>query len=177
MDAGLAGLLGGVIGAAVGGLFTTTAAYLTGRKAEQQTRLQLEAQRERQREQLQSEHVRERREPRAQAYTSFLTFVDDAMKILQVVPVDPNDQVIRRAFDQIDVKMPELRALETRVRLEGPDAVIPIVDKITGGIIMAWTSLDAIPPDIGEVAHQVEGELPEAIDHFLHQARRALEGR
>ncbi|MET9443110.1 hypothetical protein [Streptomyces sp. NPDC006610] len=44
MDAGLAGLLGGVIGAAVGAIGATASAYITGRKAEQQARIQVQAQ-------------------------------------------------------------------------------------------------------------------------------------
>jgi hypothetical protein len=72
MDAGLAGLLGGVIGAAVGAMGTTAGAWITGRKAEAQARVQAEAQIAVARMQHKVDHVQQQRDARLAAYTDLL---------------------------------------------------------------------------------------------------------
>jgi hypothetical protein len=166
MDAGLAGLLGGVIGAAVGGLFTTAGAYVTGHKAERQARLQVEAQHQQQREQHRAEYLRDRREPRAQAYTNFLTGIDELRTILQSAFAEGRDnpEHVRNSYQQAKVQIRELRALEARVRIEGPDLMIVPVHKITTAIALVISAFSALLEKV-----------PAAEGHFVRMARHALQ--
>ncbi|MFG2524582.1 hypothetical protein [Streptomyces sp. NPDC048527] len=72
MDAGLTGLLGGVIGAAVGAMGTTAGAWIAGRKAETQARVQAETQIALARMQHKVDHVQQQRDARRAAYTELL---------------------------------------------------------------------------------------------------------
>ncbi|MEU2872985.1 hypothetical protein ABZ769_27940 [Streptomyces olivoreticuli] len=176
MDAGLAGMLGGVIGAAVGGFFTTAAAYVTGHKAERQARLQVEAQHEQQRQQHRVEHLRERREPRAQAYTNLLTGIEELKIILQGAFADGrNDpEHVRDTHHLAKAKLRDIRPLEARVRIEGPELMMIPVHKLMTAVDLVMFALEEHPEDIAAFAGLRE-KIPAAEGHFISMAGHALE--
>ncbi|MEU9122829.1 hypothetical protein AB0C96_23695 [Streptomyces sp. NPDC048506] len=136
MDAGLTGLLGGVIGAAVGALGTTAGAWITGRKAEAQARIQADALREQTRQhvnaqleqarlQVKASHYLDRREPRAQTYAAFVNLVIDLEKALLDASSsvrDDRDEAAER-LDEATSRHLELAAFKPRVQIEGPRSV------------------------------------------------------
>lgn len=176
MDAGLAGMLGGVIGAAVGGLFTTAAAYVTGHKAERQARIQVEAQQEQQGEQHRVEHLRDRREPRAQAYTNFLAGIDELKVILQSAFADGRDnpEHVRDSHCLAKAKLRDMRTLEARVRIEGPELMIIPVHKVMTAVDFVMFALEEHPEDIAAFAGLRE-KIPVTEGHFIKMAGHALE--
>lgn len=176
MDGALAGLLGGVIGAAVGGLSTTAAAYVTGRKAEAQTRLQIETQLTQHREQHRTEYLRERREPRAQAYTNFLASVDEITDILESAFTDGQDdpQHVRDRHQEAEQKLQDLQHVISRVHLEGPDLILIPAHKVVTAIKLVLSALEERPEDVAPFSGLRE-KIPAAVSHFVWLAREALE--
>jgi hypothetical protein len=100
MDAGLAGLLGGVFGAAVGAVGATASAWITGRKAEQQAKIQSEAQLGQARLQIDAERTRALRESRKIAHLAFAeawhlvygTLSEASIKLGSIEASDPPEE-------------------------------------------------------------------------------------
>ncbi|MFH8470390.1 hypothetical protein [Streptomyces sp. NPDC017991] len=127
MDAGLAGLLGGVIGAAVGALGAAGAACITARKAEQQARVQAQTHLVQAQLQLRLEHLNQRREPRAQSYTAVLSLATEMLQLLEraLGCQEMNDEIGFHALAQeMEEKLKGFQPLYTRVLVEGPDSMI-----------------------------------------------------
>jgi hypothetical protein len=141
MDAGLAGLLGGVIGATVGGIFSAISAHLTGRKAEQQARIQANSQLEQARiqaqvqlaqaqaqaaqasQQIRSEHLLQRREARARVFLGYAEKFQEATAQLrdlrQGIRSNAGEGEIASLDEQLRNSIGQLGPLAARVGLEG----------------------------------------------------------
>ncbi|MEV7153397.1 hypothetical protein AB0N77_02055 [Streptomyces misionensis] len=141
MDAGLAGLLGGVIGATVGGIFSTVSAHLTGRKAEQQARIQANSQLEQARmqaqvqlaqaqaqaaqagQQIRSEHLLQRREARTRVFLEYAEKFQEATAQLRDLRQGIRSNAIEDEINSLDEQLrnsiAQLGFLIARVGLEG----------------------------------------------------------
>jgi hypothetical protein len=123
MDAGLAA----VLGAAVGAIGSGTAAFMTGWWASRQTRWQLEGQQSLAREQVRFEHLKERREPRSQAYSDFITHIEKmsvgSHAALHALLAD-DESVVREFEDSLTEWRNQLNKLLSRVCLEGPQEIV-----------------------------------------------------
>lgn len=134
MDAGLAGLLGGIIGAAVGALGATASAWITGRKAEQQAKIQSEAQLGQARLQIDAERTRALRESRKSAYLAFAeswhlvygTLSEAGIKLGGIEASDPPEereerrQGARHLWNEARALNRSLDRLQHVVHVEGP---------------------------------------------------------
>lgn len=191
MDAGLAGLLGGVIGAAVGALGTTAGAWITGRKAEtqariqadalrEQTRQQVEAQLEQVRLQVKSSHYLDRRESRAQAYAAFVNILTDLEKALRNA-----SRYVREDHDEAPENLEEatrrhleLAALKPRAQIEGPWPVGIAARRTVAASSQVVEYLqhslyDSPEWDDSHLSNLMH-DLYEARDEFIAQASQAL---
>lgn len=141
MDAGLAGLLGGVIGATVGGVFSTVSAHLTGRKAEQQARIQADSQFEQARiqahvqltqaqvqaaqvnQQIRSDHLLQRREARTRVFLEYAEKFQEATARLRDLRQGIRSNTSETEISSLDGKLRDsigqLGPLIARVGLEG----------------------------------------------------------
>lgn len=141
MDAGLAGLLGGVIGATVGGIFSTVSAHLTGRKAEQQARIQADAQLEQAKiqaqvqlaqaqaqaaqanQQIRSEHLLQRREARTRVFLEYAEKFQEATARLRDLRQGIRSNAMEGEIQSLDERLRDsigqLSPLIVRVGLEG----------------------------------------------------------
>ncbi|MCX4433945.1 MULTISPECIES: hypothetical protein [Streptomyces] len=176
MDAGLAGLLGGVLGAAVGSLGATASAYISGRKAEQQARVQAEAQLTQVRLQLHSEQLQQRREPRVQAYaallalaTDMLRMANDSMAAIEIGDFATPEALAGSALSRIE----DLEPLLTRVLLEGPESMVAPASQLRDALHFAWP-VEEFPTDMGQLG-EFRDQAEEAIKVFLSSARSALD--
>ncbi|WP_189135212.1 hypothetical protein [Wenjunlia tyrosinilytica] len=123
MDAGTAAVLGAMVGA-VG---TTAAAFATSWWGARSTERQLAAQERSARRQLGFDHHRERREPRRQAYADFIAqgrAVERALGRYQDAHVGEMD-VFHQEVEKLD-------HLGTHVQLEGPESIIEPMLEVTG---------------------------------------------
>ncbi|MFJ8081825.1 hypothetical protein ACIQ6Y_14555 [Streptomyces sp. NPDC096205] len=137
MDAGLAGLLGGIIGAAVGAVGAVGSAAVTGRKAENQARIQSQMQLQQLRMQIRADTVRQQHDPRREAYANFLT---QARRIgeskaniymsLHNAYIDretrPTEEIVSRIHEPLDEltgKLNVLTELWSMVNVVGPDSL------------------------------------------------------
>lgn len=178
MDAGLAGLLGGVIGAAVGALGAAGSAYITARKAEQQARIQAQTQLAQAQLQLRLEHLNQRREPRAQAYTAVLALATEILQLLEraLGCQEMNDEPGFHALaHEIEEKLKNFQPLYTRVRVEGPDSMIEptyIMENALHEILHPIEDPlgDFHDGDVSEFRNQAQ----HAVEVFTDAARKAL---
>jgi hypothetical protein len=95
MDAGLAGLLGGVIGAAVGSLGAIASAVITGSRSERLARLQIQAQTEQAKMQIRASHIQTQVGQQAAAHTQLLDRIQLALS-----RIDMNPHVRRSALER-----------------------------------------------------------------------------
>ncbi|MCY0925078.1 hypothetical protein OTB20_02435 [Streptomyces sp. H27-H1] len=158
MDAGLAGLLGGVIGAAVGALGATASAWITGRKAEQQAKIQSESQMGQARLQIDAERTRALRESRKSAYVAFAegwnlvhgTLTEAGIKLGGITASDPPEereerrQAARRLWNEARALHRPLDRLLSVVYVEGPSPMRDAAMAATGALaphfsaVMVW---------------------------------------
>jgi hypothetical protein len=162
MDAGLAGLLGGVVGAAVGALGATASAWITGKKAESQAHIQSSVQMRQARLQIEADRVRALRESRKAAYVDFAegwnlvyeALGEAAVKLGGIAPHDPPDereerrQAARRLWNEARALRRRLERLTNVVHVEGPsrlrDAAQQALDALTPYFAAVMTWLHAI---------------------------------
>ncbi|WP_159403855.1 hypothetical protein [Streptomyces sp. NRRL S-646] len=149
MDAGLAGLLGGVIGAAVGAVGATASAWITGRKAEQQAKIQSEAQLGQARLQIDAERTRALRESRKSAYLAFAegwhlvfgTLSEASIKLGGIEASDPPEereerrQTARRLWNEARALNRSLDRLQHVVYVEGPHQMGGAAQAATGALV------------------------------------------
>lgn len=178
MDAGLAGLLGGVIGAAVGAIGATASAYITGRKAEQQTRIQTQAQLAQAHWQLRLEYLNQRHEPRAQAYTAVLTLAAEVQQLLEraLGCIEANDSAQYPAVvQQIEEKLRAFAPLYARVRVEGPESMLSPTRVIEAYLHeFLWPIETFFKFDDGEGLQDYRNSVTTAVDEFEDAARKIL---
>ncbi|MER7692627.1 hypothetical protein [Streptomyces sp. NPDC097610] len=178
MDAGLAGLLGGVIGAAVGALGAAGSAYITGRKAEQQARITAQTQLTQAQWQLRLEYLNQRHDPRAQAYTAVLTHASWVMQLLEraLGCIEANDRTqFAAVVQQIEEKLKDFAPLYTRVRVEGPDSMLyptQVMEAVLTVFLWPMESFFDFEDweDLGEYRNKASG----AVDQFAIAARKTL---
>ncbi|MGW6897581.1 hypothetical protein [Streptomyces sp. NBC_01727] len=149
MDAGLAGLLGGVIGAAVGAVGATASAWITGRKAEQQARIQSETQLGQARLQLDAERTRALLGSRKSAYLAFAeschlvqgTLSEASIKLGGIAASDPPEereerrQAARRLWNEARTLHRQLDRLQHIVFMEGPSEMGTAAQAATGALV------------------------------------------
>jgi hypothetical protein len=177
MDAGLAGLLGGVIGAAVGALGAAGSAFITARKAEQQVRVQAQTQLAQAQLQLRLEHLNQRREPRAQAYTAVLSLATEVLQLLEraLGCQEMNDEAGFHALAQeIEEKLKGFQTLYTRVRVEGPDSMIQPTRVMENALHEILHPIEDPLGDFHEDISEFRNEAQEAVWVFTDAARKAL---
>ncbi|MFJ2742331.1 hypothetical protein ACIO3O_22020 [Streptomyces sp. NPDC087440] len=129
MDAGMAA----VLGAGVGALGTALAAGMSGFWARSQLTMQLAAQERHQERQVRADHVSQLREPRRQAYASFLAETSADLEILQRVDAALSEDPPKReeAFEHLQsLHTPGLSTVYERVLLEGPEDVALAAAKV-----------------------------------------------
>jgi len=95
MDAGLAGLLGGVIGAAVGSIGAIASAVITGSRSERLARLQIQAQTEQAKMQIRASHIQTQVGQQAAAHTQLLDRIQLALS-----RIDMNPNIRRSALER-----------------------------------------------------------------------------
>ncbi|MEU6965040.1 hypothetical protein [Streptomyces chrestomyceticus] len=178
MDAGLAGLLGGVIGAAVGALGAAGSAYITGRKSEQQARLHVQAQQAQAQWQLRLEHLNQRREPRAQAYAAVLALANEVLQLAERAldrQEAQDENGFRALAQQIREKEERIEPLYTRVLLEGPEAMVEPTRTMEIAIHHIPGELGAFP-DFDDYFGVCEyrNHVTAAVRQFVEAARIAL---
>ncbi|MGY5031277.1 hypothetical protein ACWC9U_10155 [Streptomyces sp. 900116325] len=176
MDAGLAGLLGGVIGAAVGAVGATASAWITGRKAEQQAKIQSETQLGQARIQIDAERIRALRESRKSAYLAFAegwsqvhgTLGEAAIKLGGIAASDPPEereerrQTARRLWNEARALHHHLNRLLHVVYVEGPSQMADAAQAASGamvpvfGTVIDW--LHAVDNEIETPQHRAEQE-------------------
>ncbi|WP_314178087.1 hypothetical protein [Streptomyces winkii] len=115
MDAGVAAILGAVVGA----LGTGGAAFVTGLWTAKTTQRQLAAQDAQLHRQLSIEHVRERREPRSKAYADFLA----QARVLEVA-LGRYREMHTLDMEEFHQELHHLDYLGVQVWLEGPPSVL-----------------------------------------------------
>ncbi|WP_354392699.1 hypothetical protein OH781_05795 [Streptomyces sp. NBC_01550] len=149
MDAGLAGLLGGIIGAAVGALGATASAWITGRKAEQQAKIQSEAQLGQARLQIDAERTRALRESRKSAYLAFAeswhlvygTLSEAGIKLGGIEASDPPEEreerrrAARHLWNEARALNRALDRLQHVVYVEGPHQMGGAAQAATGALV------------------------------------------
>ncbi|WP_371798624.1 hypothetical protein OG963_06340 [Streptomyces sp. NBC_01707] len=149
MDAGLAGLLGGIIGAAVGALGATASAWITGRKAEQQAQIQSEAQLGQARLQIDAERTRALRESRKSAYLAFAeswhlvygTLSEAGIKLGGIEASDPPEEreerrrAARHLWNEARALNRSLDRLQHVVYVEGPHQMGGAAQAATGALV------------------------------------------
>jgi len=177
MDAGLAGLLGGVIGAAVGALGAAGSAFITARKGEQQARVQAQTQLAQAQLQLRLEHLNQRREPRAQAYTAVLSLATEMLQLLEraLGCQEMNDEAGFHALAQeIEEKLKGFQPLYTRVRVEGPDSMIEPTYRMENALHEILHPIEDPLGHFDEDISEFRNEAQEAVWVFTDAARNAL---
>ncbi|MFJ8608080.1 hypothetical protein ACIRH0_12890 [Streptomyces sp. NPDC093675] len=149
MDAGLAGLLGGVFGAAVGAVGATASAWITGRKAEQQAEIQSETLLRQARLQIDAERTRALRESRKSAYLAFTegchlvhgTLSEAGIKLGGIAASDPPEereerrQAARRLWNEARALHRRLDRLQHIVFMEGPSEMGTAAQAATGALM------------------------------------------
>ncbi|MFD8371113.1 hypothetical protein ACFV2Z_10125 [Streptomyces sp. NPDC059688] len=149
MDAGLAGLLGGVIGAAVGAVGATASAWITGTKAEQQAAIQSETQLRQARLQIAAERTRALRESRKSAYLGFAegchlvhsALSDAGIKLGGIAASDPPEereerrQAARRLWNEARTLNRRLDRLQHIVFVEGPSEMGAAAQAATAALV------------------------------------------
>ncbi|MFF3060104.1 hypothetical protein [Streptomyces sp. NPDC057909] len=193
MDAGLAGLLGGVIGAAVGALGATASAWITGRKAEQQAKILAEAQVGHVRLQIDADRTRALRESRKAAYVAFAegwrlvheTLREADIKLGGIEASDPPEereerrQAARRLWNEARALEHRLGRLMSTVYVEGPSQMQDASQEASGalvpyfGAVLDW--LHAIDngtetPQHSEEAGRAGGDAHSKLLDFLYAA-------
>ncbi|MET7437995.1 hypothetical protein ACWERY_11175 [Streptomyces sp. NPDC004082] len=196
MDAGLAGLLGGVIGAAVGAIGATTSAWITGRKAEQQAKIQSETQLGHTRLQINAERTRALGESRKNAYLAFAegwsqvhgTLGEAAIKLGGIAATDPPEereerrQTARHLWNEARALHRHLNRLLHVVYVEGPSQMADAAQAASGamvpvfGTVMDW--LHAVDNETETPQHRAEQEASHSeayvrILQFLYSASDA----
>ncbi|MGW4873734.1 hypothetical protein [Streptomyces chartreusis] len=149
MDAGLTGLLGGVIGAAVGAVGATASAWITGRKAEQQAKIQSDTQLGQARLQIDAERARALDDSRKSAYLAFAegwsqvhrALGDAAIKLGGIAASDPPEereerrQAARRLWNEARVLNGQLSRLMHVIFVEGPFRMADAAQGATGALV------------------------------------------
>ncbi|MFD7495900.1 hypothetical protein ACFV8T_26445 [Streptomyces sp. NPDC059832] len=176
MDAGLAGLLGGVIGAAVGAFGATASAWITGRKAAQQAEIQSETQLRHAHLQMDAERTRALRESRKSAYLAFAeschlvhgALSDAGIKLGGIEASDPPEereerrQAARRLWNEARTLHRRLDRLQHIVFIEGPSEMGTAAQAATGalvpyfGTVIDW--LHAVDNDTETSQHGAEND-------------------
>ncbi|GAA5017271.1 hypothetical protein [Streptomyces siamensis] len=194
MDAGLAGLLGGVIGAAVGAVGATASAWITGRKAEQQAKIQSETQLGQARLQLDAERTRGLRESRKSAYLAFAegwsqvhgTLAEAAIKLGGIAPSDPPEereerrQAARRLWNEARALHRHLNRLLHVIYVEGPSrtaGAAPAASSARAVAQAASGALAAAQAATGALASDFSGVMDwlHAIDHGTETPQHGAE--
>ncbi|MFE9868658.1 hypothetical protein ACFYPZ_39510 [Streptomyces sp. NPDC005506] len=193
MDAGLVGLLGGVIGAAVGALGALASAWITGRKAEQQAKILAEAQVGHVRLQIDADRTRALRESRKAAYVAFAegwrlvheTLREADIKLGGIAASDPPEerdehrQAARRLWNEARALEHRLGRLMSTVYVEGPSQMQDASQEASGalvpyfGAVLDW--LHAIDngtetPQHSEGAGRAGGDAHSKLLEFLYAA-------
>ncbi|MCG7206557.1 hypothetical protein [Streptomyces arenae] len=176
MDAGLAGLLGGVIGAAVGAVGATASAWITGRKAEQQAKIQSETQLGQARLQIDAERTRALREARKSAYLAFAegwsqvhgTLGEAAVKLGGIAASDPPEereerrQTARRLWNEARALHSHLSRLMHVVFVEGPLRMADAAQVASGALVSDFSTvidwLHAVDDETETPQHGAEQE-------------------
>ncbi|MFF5483453.1 hypothetical protein ACFY5C_39915 [Streptomyces sp. NPDC012935] len=149
MDAGFAGLLGGVIGAAVGAVGATASAWITGRKAEQQAKIQSETQLGQARLQIEADRARALSDSRKSAYLAFAegwsqvhrALGDAAIKLGGIAASDPPEereerrQAARRLWNEARALNEHLSRLMHVIFVEGPFPMANGAQAATGALV------------------------------------------
>ncbi|MFJ9415083.1 hypothetical protein ACIRPT_13050 [Streptomyces sp. NPDC101227] len=198
MDSGLIGLLGGVIGAAVGALGATMSAWITGRKAEAQARMQALAQLEQARLQLKASHVQQQSDPRRGAYAEFLaqartlasawiSVPDVVDEIVTSQPADWQEHADSYVAD-LQERTEGLHASWAAVAIHGPETVLEPATKLLEAMFLlrniAYECMEAVVEahEHGTPAQTDTPALREAFDRhtvvaleFVLAAREALD--
>lgn len=197
MDAGLAGLLGGVIGAAVGALGATASAWITGRKAEQQAEILAGAQLGQARLHIDADRTRTLRESRKATYVAFAegwrlvheTLGEAAIKLGGIAASDPPEereerrQAARRLWNEARALERPLGRLMSVVYVEGPSQMQGASREASGalvpyfGAVLDW--LHAIDnatetPQHAEAAGGAGGDAYSKLLDFLYAASDTL---
>jgi hypothetical protein len=181
MDAGLAGLLGGVIGAAVGAVGATASAWITGRKAEQQARIQSETQLGQARLQIEAERTLALRASRKSAYLAFAEgwsqvhgmLGEAALKLGGIAPGDPPDEreerrrTARRLWNEATALHHRLDRLMHVVHVEGPGRMADAAQAASGALVPVFGA-------VVDWLHAVD-DGTETSHHATEQARRHSE--
>jgi CBS-domain-containing membrane protein len=101
MDAGLAGLLGGVIGATVGAVGAIASAVITGNKGERLARLQIEAQLAQAELQARTSYTQQQAGTRREAHVNLLDHLDKTLSVLDLDPRSTSMVVDRDMAQQL----------------------------------------------------------------------------
>ncbi|MGW2620935.1 hypothetical protein [Streptomyces sp. NPDC001500] len=171
MNAGLAAVLGAVVGA----LGTALAAWITGMWGSKNTQQQLDAQRGQAELQHRRDHQRERSVPRKQAYADLIT------KTMQYV-----DRVVVREPTSYEQSQDLMRAA-TMVELEGPDSLMTEARALKAAIHDCQSAGDRMvrlnTPDPDAAAREADRrqlmllrDINEALKAFTDAARDILDG-
>lgn len=156
VDAGVAAVLGAAIGGGLAGLTAFGTSWFNFRT----TRLQLVAQEKEATRQRRFESVRERREPRSQAYAAFLDMGHQVQDLLRKI-----DETAT-----LSARMRELHTLGARVAVTGPEAVADAADEVVSSFA-SWLLANAVKRVTVGDAMRVEASLKD----FAEAARAALE--
>ncbi|MGI5366019.1 hypothetical protein [Streptomyces iakyrus] len=136
MDAGIAAVLGAVVGS----LGTAIAAGVTGFFARSQAKMQIEAQHRQAERQIRADHVGQLREHRRQAYVEFATQAADHLKQLeaasQAFAADPYSEEEALALLPAEQQFtdPAYNSAYARLCMEGPEDVAYVAASIGGAL-------------------------------------------
>lgn len=155
MDPGLTGLLGGVIGAAVGALGATASAWITGRKAEKQAEMQSAALMGQARLQIEADQAHALRESRKAAYVVFSegwhleygTLSEAEIKLGGIAANDPPEereerrQAARRLWNEARALQRSLNRLMSVVHVEGPGQMARAAEAASGALVPYFSAV------------------------------------
>lgn len=183
MDAGVAAVLGATVGALGTAIAAVTTGWIGARNVQQQVTAQLFQMAQQQR----FEHVRDRRDPRSQAYADLIAQTQAVGHLINVA-TRSETYTVEGARDVIEETATLLR-YRARVAVEGPGHVAEATDAVceaaTGcrNALTALAGLPGAPPELQVrsrdelIAHCGEHleTLDEALGDFIEVARQALD--
>ncbi|WP_326755080.1 hypothetical protein OIE73_28595 [Streptomyces hirsutus] len=148
------------MGAAIGGGLAGLTAFGTSWFNLRMARLQHKVQEAEATRQRRFESLRERREPRTQAYAEFLDVSHQVEEVLGNIEARPT----------ASTRLRELRTLSARVAVTGPQAVADAADEVVASLASWLLANAARGVTVGDTM-RVEASLKE----FTEEARAALE--
>lgn len=183
MDAGVAAVLGAIVGAFGTGAAALSSGWLGARTAQQQIvsqHLQADQQRS-------FEHARDRREPRSQAYAELIAQTQAVGT--RVSEMNRSETYTEDSVHRVMQEIGKLLRCRARVMIEGPATVADSTDDLVDPVmecqdaLMILASIPGTPLDtrnkpraeLIEVCGESLTSLGEALGVFVQEAREALD--